>query len=492
MSPVMSPTLTVAIVGRPNVGKSTLFNRLVGRRQALVDPIPGVTRDRIQGAGRIGPIEFRTIDTAGLAEGPEDSLKGRLRQQTEAALAEADLALMLIDAKAGLTALDRHFAGWLRRQGRPVVLVANKCEGLAAASFASEAWALGLGAPVPISAQNGEGLADLAAAIAAVGETVIGETVVGEAVVGEPGTGQAAAREAAVEEAATGELAAGEAAAAAEAGPEATAAPPLRLVVAGRPNVGKSSLINRLLADERLLTGPEPGLTRDAIAVGWQWRGRAIELVDTAGLRRRARIDRGGLEELSSRAALAALRRAEVVLLLVDGTAPLEKQDLAIANRALEAGRALVVAANKWDLVAEPEAALARLRERIEARLPQIKGVACLPISVLTGRNVARLLPAVVQAHERWSRRVPTAALNRWLEDALAAHAPPLAKGRRIKIRYATQVSTRPPTVVLFVSQADALPESYFRYLANSLRETFDLAGVPLRLRPRSGDNPYV
>ena len=432
-----------------------------------------MTRDRIQGAGRIGPIEFRTIDTAGLAEGPEDSLEGRLRQQTEAALAEADLALMLIDAKAGLTALDRHFASWLRRQGRPVVLVANKCEGLAAASFASEAWALGLGAPIPISAQNGEGLADLAAAIAAAAETTVGETAVGETAVAETAVGEALVATDAAEL-------------------EATPEPPLRLVVAGRPNVGKSSLINRLLADERLLTGPEPGLTRDAIAVVWQWRGRAIELVDTAGLRRRARIDRGGLEELSSRAALAALRRAEVVLLLVDGTAPLEKQDLAIANRALEAGRALVVAANKWDLVAEPEAALARLRERIEVRLPQIKGVACLPISVLTGRNVPRLLPAVVAAHERWSRRVPTAALNRWLEDALAAHAPPLAKGRRIKIRYATQVSTRPPTVVLFVSQADALPESYLRYLANSLRETFDLAGVPLRLLPRSGDNPYV
>jgi GTPase len=449
--------LTVAIVGRPNVGKSTLFNRLLGRRQALVDPTPGVTRDRIEGAARIGPIEFRAIDTAGLDEGPEGSLEGRLRQQTEAALAEADVALMLIDAKASLTALDRHFASWLRRQDRPVILVANKCEGLAAASFASEAWALGLGAPVPVSAQNGEGLADLA-----------------EAIVATAGT-----------EAAGIALATDEAAASA---PE----PPLRLVVAGRPNVGKSSLINRLLEDERLLTGPEPGLTRDAVAVVWEWQGRRVELVDTAGLRRRARIDRGGLEELSSRAALTALRRAEVVLLLVDGTAPLEKQDLAIANRAIEAGRALVVAANKWDLVAEPEAALARLRDRIEARLPQIKGVACLPISVLTGKHVARLLPAVVQAHERWSRRVPTAALNRWLEDALATHAPPLAKGRRIKIRYATQVSARPPTVVLFVSQADALPESYLRYLANSLRETFDLAGVPLRLLPRSGDNPYV
>ncbi len=445
--------LSVAIVGRPNVGKSTLFNRLVGRRQALVDPTPGVTRDRIAGAGRIGPIEFRTIDTAGLAEGPEGSLEERLRQQTGAALAEADVACMLIDAKAGLTALDRHFATWLRRQGKPVVLVANKCEGLAAASFASEAWALGLGAPVPISAQNGEGLADLAAAI--------------EAAAGKPATSDATA-------------------------PAETPEPPLRLVVAGRPNVGKSSLINRLLEDERLLTGPEPGLTRDAVAIVWQWQGRRVELVDTAGLRRRARIEQGGLEQLSSRAALAALRRAEVVLLLVDGTAPLEKQDLAIANRAIEAGRALVVAANKWDLVSAPEAALAGLRERIEARLPQIRGVACLPISVLTGRNVGRLLPAVVLAHERWSKRVPTAALNRWLEDALATHAPPMAKGRRVKIRYATQVSARPPTFVLFVSQAGALPESYLRYLANGLRETFDLAGVPLRLMPRTGDNPYV
>jgi GTP-binding protein len=447
-------SLTVAIVGRPNVGKSTLFNRLVGRREALVDPTPGVTRDRIQGSGRIGPIAFTAIDTAGLAEGPEASLEGRLRHQTGAALAEADLALMLIDAKAGLTALDRHFARWLRRQSKPVILVANKCEGQAAASFASEAWALGLGAPVPISAQNGEGLADLAEAIEAAAATVDRGDV-----------GESAA---------------------------ADADSSLRLVVAGRPNVGKSSLINRLIQDERLLTGPEPGLTRDAVSVAWQWRDRRIELVDTAGLRRRARIEKGGLEELSSRAALAALRRAEVVLLLVDATTPLDKQDLTIANRAIEAGRALVVAANKWDLVAEPEPALALLRDRIEARLPQVKGVTCLPISVLTGKNLPRLLPTVVEAHERWSRRVSTAALNRWLEEAVAAHAPPMAKGRRVKIRYATQIATRPPTFVLFVSQAGALPDSYLRYLANGLRETFDLAGVPLRLLPRAGENPYV
>jgi GTPase len=447
-------SLTVAIVGRPNVGKSTLFNRLVGRREALVDPTPGVTRDRIQGKARIGPLGFTAIDTAGLAEGPEASLEGRLRQQTGAALAEADLALMLIDAKAGLTALDRHFASWLRRQATPVVLVANKCEGQAAASFASEAWALGLGAPIPISAQNGEGLADLAEAIEAAAARVVGADDPSET--------------------------------AAEAGH------PLRLVVAGRPNVGKSSLINRLLQDERLLTGPEPGLTRDAVSVVWQWRDRKIELVDTAGLRRRARIERGGLEELSSRAALAALRRAEVVVLLLDATTPLDKQDLTIANRAIEAGRALLVAANKWDLVSEPGAALALIRDRIEARLPQVKGAACLPISVLTGKNVGRLLPAVVEAHERWSRRVPTAALNRWIEQALAAHAPPMAKGRRVKIRYATQVATRPPTFVLFVSQAGALPDSYLRYLANGLRETFDLPGVPLRLLLRTGENPYA
>lgn len=451
---------TVAIVGRPNVGKSTLFNRLAGRRRALVDPTPGVTRDRIEAEARIGHLEFRAIDTAGLAEGPEASIEERLRRQTSAALAEADLALMLIDAKAGLTALDRHFARWLRRQNTPVVLVANKCEGLAAESFAAEAWSLGLGAPIPISAQNGDGLADLAAAIEAElgGAEAAGETPGGD-----------------------------------EAGPaDQPAEQPLRLVVAGRPNVGKSSLINRLLKHERLLTGPEPGLTRDAVAIAWQWRGRRIELVDTAGLRRRARIEKRGLEELSSRAALAALRQADVVLLLVDATAPFEKQDLAIANRAIEAGCALVVAANKWDLVAEPAGALARLRDRIEARLPQIKGVACLPISVLSGKNVDRLLPAVLKAHERWSRRVPTAALNRWLEQATSAHPPPMAKGRRVKIRYATQVATRPPTFVLFVSQAGGLPDSYLRYLANSLRESFDFAGVPLRLRPQSGPNPYV
>jgi GTPase len=443
--------LTVAIVGRPNVGKSTLFNRLVGARRALVDPTPGVTRDRITADARIGHLGFTLIDTAGLDEGPPESLEGRLRVQTGAALAEADVALMLIDAKSGLTALDRHFAGWLRRQDTPVILVANKCEGLAAAILASEAWGLGLGPPIPISAQNGEGLADLMEALLPY----------------------------------------------APADPDAAAggqleARPLRLAITGRPNVGKSSLINRLLKDERLLTGPEPGLTRDAVAVTWEWQGRAIELVDTAGLRRRARIDPGGLERLSSRSALAALREADVVILMVDASAPLEQQDITIANRAADAGRALIVAANKWDLVAEPQAALALLRERLEGRLPHLKGIACLPISVRTGKNLERLLPLVTLTFERWSTRIATAPLNRWLADAVQAHPPPIAKGRRVKLRYATQVSTQPPTFVLFVSQADTLPDAYLRYLTNSLRAAFDLPGVPLRLRLRTGKNPYV
>ena len=444
-------SFTVAIVGRPNVGKSTLFNRLVGAGRALVDPTPGVTRDRICGAARLGHLAFTAIDTAGLDEGPPESLEGRLRQQTAAALAEADVALMLIDAKSGLTALDRHFAGWLRRARTPVILVANKCEGLAAASLASEAWGLGLGPPIPISAQNGEGLADLTEALLAHAP-----------------------------------------AAAAEAPGERSGEAPLRMAIVGRPNVGKSSLINRLIEDERLLTGPEPGLTRDAVSVAWEWQGRRIELVDTAGLRRRARIEPGALEQLASKSALAALRQAEVVVLMVDASTPLEQQDVTIANRAADAGRAVMVAANKWDLVPEPQAALALLRERLEGRLPHLKGIACLPISVRTGKNLDRLLPLVAATHERWSGRIATGPLNRWLAEATAAHPPPMAKGRRVKIRYVTQVSTRPPTFVLFVSQADALPDSYLRYLTNSLREAFELPGVPLRLRQRTGDNPYA
>ncbi len=452
-------SFTVAIVGRPNVGKSTLFNRLIGKKQALVDPTPGVTRDRIEGHARIGDLAFGVIDTAGLAEGSDGELEGRLLAQTETAVAVTDVAMMLIDAKAGLTALDRQFAGWLRRQTKPVLLVANKCEGRAAESFASEAWALGLGAPVQISAQNGEGMADLA------------ESLMEAAAVGLE-QGRALEEEAPV---LTDEE-----------------DRPLKLAVVGRPNVGKSSLINRLLRDERLLTGPEPGLTRDAVQISWSWQGRRIDLVDTAGLRRRTRIDRDSIEKLSSKASLAAIRSADVVLLMVDATAPLEKQDLVIANRALDAGRALMVAANKWDLVDDPRRALSSLRERIEHRLPQVKGISCQPISVKSGKHIDRLLPSVVALERTWAKRVPTAALNRWLEMALDEHAPPLGKGRPIKIRYATQIATRPPTFALFVSQAKALPDSYLRYLTNSLRDAFSFDGVALRLLERVGKNPYV
>jgi GTP-binding protein len=441
--------LTVAIVGRPNVGKSTLFNRLVGRPQALVDPTPGVTRDRIEAAGRIGGFSFDVIDTAGLDEGPRDSLESRLRLQTERALAAADVAVLLIDAKAGLTGLDHEVARWLRRHPTPVVLVANKCEGRAAEAFAEEAWGLGLGPPIPISAQNGEGLAGLAEALIA-------------------HAGEASA-----------DLA-------------STEGRPLRLVVAGRPNVGKSSLINRLLEDDRLLTGPEPGLTRDAVRIAWTWGDRRIELVDTAGLRKRARIEVGGLERLSSRASLAALREADVALLVVEAGQPLERQDLVIANRATEAGRALVLAVNKWDLVADPKATDHLIRDRLELRLPQLRGLTWLRVSATTGRGIEGILPAVATSFERWSKRVPTGELNRWLGGMTEAHAPPLHKGRRIKLRYATQVGTRPPTFVVFVSQAGVLPEAYLRYLANGLRHAFDLGGLPLRLLTRTGANPYV
>ncbi len=450
-------SLTVALVGRPNVGKSTLFNRLIGRAQALVDPTPGVTRDRIEGMARIGDLRFTAIDTAGLADGKATELEGRLLQQTETAVEQADLAVMLIDAKSGLTALDRQFASWLRRQSTPVLLVANKCEGLAAESSSSEAWALGLGPPIPISAQNGEGLAGFAEMIA---------------------DEMAALKDRAVD--------------GGDDGQATDARPPLRLAVVGRPNVGKSSLINFLLKDERLLTGPEPGLTRDAVRIGWTWRGRRIDLVDTAGLRRKTRIDQSSVEKLSSKASLAAIRAADVVLLMVDANAPLEKQDLVIANRAIDAGRALIVAANKWDLVDDSKQTLQGIRDRIERRLPQVKGITCLPISVKGGKNLDKLLPAIVKLETAWTKRVSTSMINRWLEHALDDHAPPLAKGRRVKIRYATQIAVKPPTFALFVSQADALPASYMRYLANSLRETFDFESVPLRLLERSGKNPYA
>jgi GTPase len=441
-------TAAVAIVGRPNVGKSTLFNRLVGKKLALVDDRPGVTRDRREGEARLGDLSFRIIDTAGLEEAQDASLLGRMRAQTEAAIAEADLILFLIDARAGLLPADRPFAELARRSGKPVVLVANKAEGGAGMAGAYEAFGLGLGDPVPISAEHGEGMGDLYEAL----EPYV---ALAEDAEDEEGEGK-----------------------------------PLRVAVVGRPNAGKSTLINRLIGQDRLLVGPEAGITRDAISVDWAWRGRPLKLFDTAGLRKRARVE-DKLEKLSVADALRAVRFAEVVVALLDATIPFEKQDLSIVDLVEQEGRALVIGLNKWDLVADQTGLLKELREKAARLLPQVKGAAAVPLSGLAGEGLDRLMQAVFQAYEVWNRRVSTAKLNQWLADALAANPPPAVSGRRIKIRYMTQVKARPPHFAIFGNQLDALPKSYSRYLVNGLREAFDLPGTPIRLSLRIGNNPY-
>ena len=440
-------TFSVAILGRPNVGKSTLFNRLVGRRLALVDDTPGLTRDRREGAARIADLEFRAIDTAGLEEAAPDSLAGRIRAQTERALAAADAALFVIDARAGVTPADRHFARWLRQSGKPVVLVANKAEGSTGLPGIGEAFALGLGDPVPISAEHGEGLA------------LVYERLM-------PFAG-----------------------AAADAAPPPTK--PLQLAILGRPNVGKSTLANRLIGADRLLAGPEAGITRDAIAVDWDWRGRKVRLVDTAGLRRAARVA-DKVEKLSAGDSLRALRFAEIAVLVLDATRPLERQDLAIAGRIEEEGRGLVLAATKWDLVQAPNEALRGLRERAETALAQLAGVAIVPVSGKSGHGLAALMAVVFAAEAAWNRRVATAELNRWLAHVQQRHPPPLAAGRRLRLRYLTQVNTRPPSFALFASKPAELPDAYRRYVVNALRRDFDLCGTPIRLMLRQGRNPYA
>ena len=442
---------TAVILGRPNVGKSTLFNRLTARRSALVDATPGLTRDRRSGQARIGTVVFEVVDTAGLGDASAEGLAARMREQTEAAVAEADLALLVVDARTGVAPWDRDIAGWLRRVAKPIVLVANKCERDGGQSGLLEAFSLGVGEPVAISAEHGEGMGDLADAIA---------TALPEA---QSPDGDDHADEGA----------------------------PLRLAIVGRPNVGKSTLANRLLGEARFVTGPEAGITRDAVASDFAVMGRAVRLVDTAGLRRKARIAER-LDKLASGDALRAVRLAHAAVVVVDASAPLDRQDYAIARIAVSEGRAIVLALNKWDLVREQAAAKTAVRTRLARSLPQAKGVAQVPLSALTGDGVADLMPAVFEAAARWERRIGTGPLNRWLDEAVTAKPPPSTRGRPNRLRYITQPRARPPTFAVFASRPDDVPESYVRYLTNALRARFELPGVPIRLSLRKGRNPYA
>jgi GTPase len=448
-------SFTVAIVGRPNVGKSTLFNRLVGRRLALVDDQPGVTRDRREGEAKLGDLTFKAIDTAGLEDAERESLSARMQAQTAAAIAQSDALFFLFDARAGATAEDRVFANLVRKSGKPSILVANKSEGRAGAAGALESYALGLGEPIAISAEHGEGLADLYDALLVALPEATAEREPDDVVV-------------AVSE-----------------------QPPIRIAIVGRPNTGKSTLINRLLGEDRLLTGPEAGITRDAIAVDLNWRSHRFRVHDTAGLRRRSRIEEK-LEKLSVADALNAIRFAEVVIVLVDAETPFEEQDIRIADLVEREGRAVVIAVNKWDLIESETGALSRLRGAVDRMLPQIKGVPVVVLSAKQGQGVDRLMEAVLAAHEVWNRRAPTAAINRFLAQATSANPPPALRGRRLRLDYMTQPKARPPTFVLFSSRPNALPETYRRYLINSLREQFALPGTPIRLTMRAKANPYA
>ena len=446
------PSLPIVVIaGRPNVGKSTLFNRLAGRRIALVADTPGVTRDSKHAEAQLRGRLVRLIDTAGLDEAAPETLAGRMHAGSAGAVSQADLVLFVLDARAGVTPTDEHFSQWLRRQGKPVLLVANKAEGRAATSLILDAYSLGLGDPVGVSAEHGDGVADLMSEIA---ERLPPEV------------------EAAVD--------------------QANDDRPLKLAIVGRPNAGKSTLINRLLGQQRMITGPEPGLTRDAVAtILSDDQGRAVELVDTAGMRRRARVEQP-LEKMSVGSAIQALKMAEVVVLTLDAVEGIHDQDLQIARLIEREGRACIVALNKWDAVADRNAARKAITERLDDSLAQMKGIPVVTLSALTGVGVDRLLPAVRQAHEVWNKRITTGELNRWFEHVLAAHQAPLVSGRRLKLRYVTQAKARPPTFVVFGTRAEQTPEDYCRYLVNSLRETFKLPGTPIRLQMRGTKNPFV
>src|ERR1700736_5210375 len=447
-------SFTIAIIGRPNVGKSTLFNRLVGQKLALVDDEPGVTRDRREGEGHLGDLEFTLIDTAGLDEGAKGSLTARMQEQTEVAIGLADALMFVVDARAGLTPNDRAFADFARRANKPVVLVANKSEGKQGDAGAMEAYALGLGDPIQISAEHGEGLSELYDAL--------------RALLPEP------AEEVDEDDA-----------------EDDSATRPIRVAIVGRPNAGKSTLINHLLGEERLLTSPEAGTPGDSIAVEIKWKDRDFRVFDTAGLRRRSRIEQK-LEKLSVADALRAVRFAEVVVLVMDAQNKLEEQDLRIAALIEREGRALVIAVNKWDLMGKQSSLISALRTDADHLLPQVKGMPIVAVSGMMGEGIDRLMSAIEQAYAVWNKRIPTAALNRWFEQAVGANPPPAVSGRRLKLNYITQAKARPPSFILFCSRADAVPQSYLRYLVNSLREFFEIPGTPVRITLREKDNPFA
>ena len=467
-------SFTVAIVGRPNVGKSTLFNRLVGKKLALVDDTPGVTRDRRPGAAKLIDLRFTIIDTAGLEESGPETLQGRMWAQTRAAIDEADVSLFVVDAKAGLTPADQTLAEMLRRSGKPVVLVANKSEARGSDGGFYDAFTLGLGEPCPISAEHGQGMLDLRDAIvAAIGE----ERAFPEA--DEVAVTDVDVRD---EPVAEGDDE--------DAEPEYDETKPLRIAVIGRPNAGKSTLINRFRGEDRLLTGPEAGITRDSISVEWQWRGRTIKMFDTAGMRKKARVQEK-LEKLSVADSLRSIRFAELVIIVFDATIPFEKQDLHLVDLVAREGRAPVLAFNKWDLIEDPQAFLADLREKTERLLPQVRGIRAVPISGQTGYGLDRLMQSVVETDRVWNRRISTAKLNRWLESQQVQHPPPAVSGRRVKLKYMTQVKARPPAFMISCTRPEALPESYLRYLTNGLRNDFQMPGVPIRIHLRASENPF-
>src|SRR3954467_2196381 len=452
-------SFTIAIIGRPNVGKSTLFNRLVGQKLALVDDEPGVTRDRREGQGRLGDLEFTGIDTAGLDEGAKGSLTARMQEQTETAIELADALMFVFDARIGLTPNDRAFADFARRANKPVVLVANKSEGKHGELGAMESYALGLGDPIQISAEHGEGLSDLYDALRVLmPEPVEAEEFDDDDIIESD---------------------------------EDIAQRPIRVAIVGRPNAGKSTTINHLLGEERLLTSPEAGTTRDSISVEIIWQGREFRVFDTAGLRRRSRIEEK-LEKLSVADALRAIRFAEIVVLMLDAQNKFEEQDLRIADLIEREGRAIVLAVNKWDLVERKPNLISALRTDADHWLPQVKGVPIVAVSGLMGEGIDRLMTAIQEAYKVWNRRVSTAALNRWFEHAVTANPPPAVSGRRLKLNYITQTKARPPSFVLFCSRADAVPQSYLRYLTNSLREAFELPGTPVRITLREKANPFA